>query len=215
MPPFYIGKTTEFKVLNGYNGTVTSKRYKAIWQQERREHPELFNTLILSTHNTDVEALFREEVIQRFFDVPNNQMFINMSISRRGFGASGENHPLFGSVGPNKGKRFPGVNKGRKASQETIQRMRVSQLGKKRSDVGKLNMSEAQKLRFILNPVTQVTKLRMSASRDSSEAKRVLEEMHNGNRGTKQSQESNDKRSKTMTGKKRGSYKKRHITDDI
>jgi hypothetical protein len=95
MPPFYIGYTTEAKILKGYNGTVTSKRYKAIWQQERRDHPELFKTVILSSHVTDQEALQHEEFIQRFFDAPNNPMFINMAISRKGFGAAGENNPFF------------------------------------------------------------------------------------------------------------------------
>lgn len=97
LPPFYIGKTTGSRILKGYNGSVRSDRYKAIWRQERREHPELFRTVILSRFETDEEALSREEFLQRFFDVPNNPMFINMGIANKGFGAAGlksEEHKL-------------------------------------------------------------------------------------------------------------------------
>ena len=96
LPPFYIGKTTEARVLKGYNGSVTSDRYKAIWRQERREYPDLFKTVIISRFDTDEEALVREEFLQRFFDVPNNPMFINMAISRGRFGDSGANNGMFG-----------------------------------------------------------------------------------------------------------------------
>jgi len=87
LPPFYIGYTS---VSKGYNGTVKSERYKAIWRQERVAHPELFKTIILSRHSTKDEALAREEFLQRFFDVPNNPMYVNMAIARVGFRGANE-----------------------------------------------------------------------------------------------------------------------------
>lgn len=93
LPPFYIGYTTESKVLSGYNGSVASKEYKAIWRRERAEHPDLFKTIILQRFETDVEALAREEFLHTFFDVPRNPLYINKAISRHKFGSYGRPRP--------------------------------------------------------------------------------------------------------------------------
>lgn len=138
MPTFYIGYTSESRVNSGYNGTVTSKMYGSTWRQERAEHPELFETEILSHHATDTEALLREEALHRFYDVPNNPAFINMSISRKGFGASGENNPNFG-------KHLSGevVDKIRKSlagkvpSRKAIEAAAQSRMGKPSWNLGK------------------------------------------------------------------------------
>jgi len=151
MPPFYIGYTTKAKISKGYNGTVSSKKYKAIWQQERRDNPHLFKTEILSHHETDEEALLREEALHRFYDVPNNPAFINMAISRKGFGASGSNNPLFGTH-PTKDtieKRRSSL-KGKHQSKESNEKNRKSHLGKTPSNKGK--------------PHTKETRLKISSS---------------------------------------------------
>jgi len=49
MPPFYIGYSSESKVLQGYNGTVKSRKYRDIWKSERQENPQLFKTLVIET----------------------------------------------------------------------------------------------------------------------------------------------------------------------
>jgi FAD synthase len=132
LPPFYIGYSTEEKVGRGYNGSVTSKRYSLVWRQERREHPELFKTVILSQFDTDEEALVREEFLQRFFDVPNNPMYINMGIGNGKFGGSGENNGKFGTH----------------HSKETILKMSLKKKGRKRgplSDTHRQAISEGLK----------------------------------------------------------------------
>jgi hypothetical protein len=97
LPPFYIGSTIKLKILKGYNGTVTSKKYKSIWNQERRDNPHLFKTEVLSYHATDTEARSREESLQRFYDAPNNPAFINLSLANKKFGGTGSNSPPFGT----------------------------------------------------------------------------------------------------------------------
>jgi len=126
MPPFYIGYTDELKISKGYNGSVQSKRYKVLWRRERKDHPELFKTLILQLFETDVEAREREEFLHRFFDVANNPMFINMSIGMAKFGGAGENHSR-GMLG----KKKPPV------TDETRQRMRESHIGQVAWNSGK------------------------------------------------------------------------------
>ena len=145
LPPFYIGYTSESKIIKGYNGTVSSKKYKAVWLQERRDNPHLFKTEVLSHHATDTEALIREEALHRFYDVANNPSFINMCIGRGKFGGSGENNPSFGKhltlerrlqIGANlKGKPRPDLVERNKKGLTTQTRDKIaeSQRGKKRA----------------------------------------------------------------------------------
>ena len=98
LPPFYIGYTSEAKVLKGYNGTVSSERYKAIWRRERKEHPELFLTVILQSFDSELEAKTREEFLHRKLAVVNNPLYTNMAVANGKFGGSGENSPSYGRV---------------------------------------------------------------------------------------------------------------------
>jgi hypothetical protein len=107
LPPFYIGKTSKSNVLKGYNGTVSSKKYKAVWLQERIDHPELFKTVILSYHTTEGEALFRETHILRFFNAANNPMFINLTNGDEKFGLIGPRGPRPDLVERNKKGHTP------------------------------------------------------------------------------------------------------------
>jgi len=153
LPPFYIGYSTEAKVLAGYNGTVQSKKYKALWQQERRDNPHLFKTEILSNHATDREAMAREEALHRFYDVPNNPAFINLSIGMAKFEGFGPNNPMFGVH--------------LTISEETKKKMRKPKAKyKKRSpttDAAKRSMSESAKKRKH-HPHTETTKQKMRES---------------------------------------------------
>lgn len=135
MPPFYIGSTLESRIHKGYNGSVESKKYKAIWRQERRDNPHLFNTRILQQFNTDLEALAREEFLHRFFDVPNNPMFINQSRANGKFGGSGINHSQFGTK--------PSKDTSKKRSQSL--KGNKNALGAKRSDSFRKQVSEKLK----------------------------------------------------------------------
>lgn len=80
MPSNYIGSSSVDKVINkSYRGSVSSKKYKNIWLSELKLHPELFNTEIISYHDTRHNATWKELQIQRIFNVVKNPIFINMS----------------------------------------------------------------------------------------------------------------------------------------
>ncbi len=85
LPPFYIGYSTVKKVNNGYRGTIQSKKYKTIFQQELKDNPHLFKTFIISKCVSRDEALKRESDFQRHFSVHKNSMYINMAISNKKF----------------------------------------------------------------------------------------------------------------------------------
>lgn len=92
MPFLYLGSSTVKKVQNDYKGSVLSKRYKEIWKQELKNNIHLFNTQIISLHDTRSEALWKELQLQKMFNVVKNPEFINMAYANKNgcFGATGE-----------------------------------------------------------------------------------------------------------------------------
>lgn len=101
LPPFYIGSTTLEKHLKGYHGSVLSKAYKEIYKNELLEHPELFDSCIVSEHPTREEALEAERMYQLRTDAAQNPLFFNRAVAapKGFFGLSlpKEQHPLYGS----------------------------------------------------------------------------------------------------------------------
>lgn len=99
LPPFYIGSTSLEKHLNGYYGSVKSKKYKEIYESEVKEHPELFDSIIIDEFNTREEALNCERFYQKLNDVVKNKNFFNMSIAHAngcfGMDVYGENNPFY------------------------------------------------------------------------------------------------------------------------
>ena len=85
LPPFYIGYTSVEKIHNGYRGTVTSIKYKKIWQSELKNNPSLFKTQIITTHETISEAKERETLFHLQQNVAKSPMFINMHIQDHNF----------------------------------------------------------------------------------------------------------------------------------
>ena len=83
LPRFYIGSTSIDKIDRGYHGSVSSKKYKKIWNSELKEHPELFKTQILTTHETREEAFNEEVRYQKEHDVVNSNLYINMAIANK------------------------------------------------------------------------------------------------------------------------------------
>ena len=98
MPQNYIGSTLVDNILNkNYHGSVKSKKYKSIWKSELKEHPELFNTVIISYHDTRSDAVWKECKIQKTFNVIESEDFINMAYAC----ANGFYNILRGSDHPN------------------------------------------------------------------------------------------------------------------
>jgi len=77
MPPFYIGYSTVDKVGSGYRGSVSSEEYRGVWKQEISANPDLFKTTIISTHPSRLEALHKENSLQKSLKVIKNPLYIN------------------------------------------------------------------------------------------------------------------------------------------
>lgn len=100
LPPFYIGSTYLSKHLNGYHGTVKSKKYKSIYDKELEEHPNLFDSVIIGEFATREEAAFCELYYQKLYDVVKSPLFFNMAYATVngcfGMDVKEENNPFFG-----------------------------------------------------------------------------------------------------------------------
>ena len=108
LPPKYVGSTSIERFNKGYYGSVRSKKYKSIWEDELENNPSLFSRKILSTHQTREEALIAEYTFQIENNVVKSEEYINLSIaSKNGFfgkNVSGENNPMFGRKHSEKSK---------------------------------------------------------------------------------------------------------------
>ena len=180
LPQFYIGYTKTNKITDeNYHGTVSSKRYKQIYKRETKEHPELFKTIILSLFETEIEAKNREYYIQKYFKLPKNPLFINLSYSDGTFGGSGENHPMYG----------------RKHTEESKRKNSLSHKGRKHTEDAKLLMSKKHKGR----------KGGFSNKTHSEQTKTILSNkfkgINNPNFGKTHTEKSKEKISKTSKGK--------------
>jgi hypothetical protein len=118
LPPYYIGSTSVKKVENGYHGTPSSKKYKSVWNEERKNNPHLFKTTILNRHTTRDEAYLDEIKWQTKLNVVENDLFVNMAIL----------HPNWS-------------NQGRKASEEARTKMSIVQTGRTLSEETKTKIS--------------------------------------------------------------------------
>lgn len=100
LPKRYVGSSSVDRVLNGYNGSVKSKKFKDLYRQEQVENKHLFKTRILQKFETQLEAIEAELRLQLAYDVVRSEKYINQSyaIPKGFFGRdlSGENHPMFG-----------------------------------------------------------------------------------------------------------------------
>jgi len=134
MPPWYIGSSSVEKVLAGYHGSIKSKKYKSVWNQELTDHPELFKTNILHLHENREEALKEEYSLQKICDVVKSDSYINMSMAAPnghfGRDVSGKNNPMWGVSSPMKNKQHSEESK-KKISVKAMARPPVSEETKK------------------------------------------------------------------------------------
>ena len=120
MPSNYIGSVYTDRIENeSYHGTVTSKKWKDIWDHEIKNHPELFETEILMRFTNRQNATNFEELLQRKLDIIKNDTYINECYANKGFG-----HFI-----PH--------------SKESKEKMRISTLGQICSDETKAKMSRS------------------------------------------------------------------------
>ena len=99
LPPFYIGSSNIQKVEKGYKGSVTSIKYRKIWENEIKENPNLFKTKIISNHKSRKEATEKENKLQNILGVVKSSLYVNMSVASPngyfGMDVSGENNPNY------------------------------------------------------------------------------------------------------------------------
>lgn len=140
LPPFYIGQTSITKISKNYHGSVKSKQYKQIWEQELVENNYLFETKVLKKFDIRKDALAYEEYIQRAFNVHTNPMFINKALSNKAFVCADHNYvsERMKRNNPNKNgmsiehrRKISESNKGKKMSREAVELTRASKIGKK------------------------------------------------------------------------------------
>lgn len=99
LPPFYIGSTSIDNINKGYHGSVRSKKYRSIWEEELNANLHLFKTFIIKEYGDRNIALDAEYKIQKQLRVVESSLYINLSYATKGvFGQSrkGDKHPLYG-----------------------------------------------------------------------------------------------------------------------
>lgn len=105
LPRWYIGSSVEERILKGYNGSVTSKKWITIYKQEQQENKHLFKTRILSYHETRKEALYEELRVQKMHQVRNNNKYFNESYaSKNGYFGHTDLKPNLGKLKYNNGE---------------------------------------------------------------------------------------------------------------
>lgn len=165
LPPLYVGSTTSERLSSGYHGSVRSQEFGATWKHELESRPNLFETHEISKHATRQEALDEEETLQRLFDAVKSDAFINMAYARGGFINKGywteeerakmrKPHKI-SEDGKKRQLERAARNIGRKNTPETIEKMRLAALNRKKAP-----------------PVTAETRAKLSASITAAHAKR-------------------------------------------
>lgn len=142
LPKWYIGSSYESKVLNGYNGSVKSKKWKKIYDQERKDNKHLFKTKILSYYETKEEALIEELRLQKMHAVVKSKKYFNESYATVN-GCFGRD--VSGELNPNFNKRWSEEQKiaaakkmiGTKRSEESKTKQSISISGENHWNFGK------------------------------------------------------------------------------
>ena len=141
LPKYYVGSTSVKKIQDGYRGSVSSKRWSDIWILEIKQNPHLFNTDIVSLHETRLEALQAELDYQIENNVVVSEEWINKSLARPlgffGMDVSGKNNPMYGTI--RKGEKHKGGENISKSLQEFFESDRSKNHRKSSSDRLKIN----------------------------------------------------------------------------
>lgn len=158
LPMFYIGSTSLDKINKGYRGSVSSKKYKSIWEFELKNSPHLFKTKILTKHNSRQDATTREYKFQKLLSVVKSGMYINRGYAtvngHYNFGMIGENNPFYGKSHSEDNLRFfresqlgeKSVCYGRKFTKETLNLLSEINMGDKNPMYGKHQTDSAKAL---------------------------------------------------------------------
>ena len=164
LPKFYIGSTSEKRILSGkYFGSVKSKKWMNIFNQELHDNVHLFAVSILSIHDSRLDALNEELRLHIENNVVNSDDYMNESLASPNgfFGRSleGDNNPFFGKTHSdefkrNKSESMKGKDtwmKGKTHSEESKRKNSESHKGKPAWNSGKKNPYSPETLERIKN----------------------------------------------------------------
>lgn len=127
LPPFYIGSTSQENFDSGYRGSVRSKQYMKIWEEELRQHPHLFSSVVLSTHDTREEAFEAELANQMIVGIPKSPFFINKALASKRF--------MFGGTHTEETiQKLSDAMRGKPKSAEHTEKISASLKGKSKSE---------------------------------------------------------------------------------
>lgn len=126
-PSNYIGSTTYKKLLNGYSGSISSKKYKTAWKELLKYNKHSIKKYIISFHDTRTEAYYAEEQLLKLFNASSSAHFVNMTlnvnhtklnkdkrvvsqetrrrISENHHDVSGQNNPMYGRTHSEKSRK--------------------------------------------------------------------------------------------------------------
>jgi hypothetical protein len=111
LPKWYIDSSKKHKIENGYNGSVTSKKYSSIFKSEQKSNKHLFKTKIISYHKTTQESLDEELRLQKLHNVVKNPKYINMSYCQRNGFHGGDTSEFIDYDNPTMRKRLSEAGK--------------------------------------------------------------------------------------------------------
>jgi hypothetical protein len=83
--------------MNGYHGTIKSKKYQSLYRKELKTNPHLFKTHIISSFTNRQEALEKENTLQRKLNVVKSPLYFNEAYARNfGLSTQGDKNGFFG-----------------------------------------------------------------------------------------------------------------------
>lgn len=99
-PKKYVGSSKISKIEEGYKGSVASKEFCQIWNDEIRDNPQFFTTEIFSKHKTRKSAMKAELKFQKNNQVVKSEYWFNKAEARVngffGMDVSGKKNPMYG-----------------------------------------------------------------------------------------------------------------------
>ncbi len=216
LPPLYIGSTSVNRINKGYRGSVKSKKYEQIWKSELKENPHLFETRILTTHETREEAFNEEVRYQIEHDVVRSQQYINMAVANEkyifvDYDDPERNRKISESTkkcweDTEYRKKLSEAHKKRYENPEERKKLSEYNRGKKRSEETKKKISEAAKKRYE-NPEERKKSSVAQKSRNyshSEENKKKISEIHKGkNKSEEHKKKISDAQKKRYENQKR------------
>jgi hypothetical protein len=145
LPFMYIGKGKTKDVIEGrYKGSVSSKKYRDIFNRLKKEQPHLIQSEVINQFETNEEAIAEEIKLHKLYDVKNCPVFMNKANQTTvgcAFtnGLLGENNGMYGKQHSEESK----IQMSEKAKVRTKEKN--SMYGKQHSEESKIQMSAKKK----------------------------------------------------------------------